>query len=69
MCGLACAWLKWGDGGSALSPVGHNFLDGCLVPLGTTATHDSIRIPKSLWARWKPPGATMNLYKMIGMNT
>ena len=42
-----------GDGSSAPSPVGHNFLDGCLVPLGTTATHDPITLPKGLWARWK----------------
>ncbi len=41
-----------GDGSIAPSPVGHN-LDGSLVPLGSTATHDPIRIPKSLWARWK----------------
>jgi len=41
-----------GDGSNAPSPVGHN-LDGSPVPLGSTATHDPIGIPKSLWARWK----------------
>ncbi|MET1128336.1 MAG: IS200/IS605 family accessory protein TnpB-related protein, partial [Thermoproteota archaeon] len=40
-----------GDGSNAPSPVGHN-LDGSPVPLGSTATHDPIGIPKSLWARW-----------------
>jgi len=44
-------------------------VDGSLVPLGSTATHDPIGIPKSLWARWNPLGVTMNLYKMIGMTT
>jgi len=55
------------DGSYAPSPVGHN-LDGRLVPLASTATHDPIVIPKSLWARWNPLGATINLYKFIGMN-
>jgi len=41
-----------GDGSHAPSLVGLN-VDGCLVPLGTTAPHDFIGIPKSLWARWK----------------
>ena len=41
-----------GDGSFAPSPVGYN-LDGSPVPLGSTATHDPIGIPKSLWARWK----------------
>jgi len=57
----------WGDGSYAPSPVGHN-LDGRLVPLASTATHDPIGIPKSLWARWNPLDATINLYKFIGMN-
>ena len=41
-----------GDGSNAPSPVGYN-LDGRLVPLASTATHDPIGISKSLWARWK----------------
>ncbi len=46
-----------GDGGTAPSPVGHALLDGPAMPLRATATHDPIRIPKPLWARWKslPP--------------
>ena len=42
-----------GDGSNAPSPVGRVFLDGSLVPLGSTATHDPITLPKGLWARWK----------------
>ncbi len=34
-------------------PVGSQFLDGRGVPFSSTATHDPIGIPKSLWARWK----------------
>jgi len=41
-----------GDGSYAPSPVGLN-VDGRLVPLASTATHDPIGISKSLWARWK----------------
>ena len=42
-----------GDGSNAPNPVGLLLLDGCLVPLGSTTTHDPIGISKSLWARWK----------------
>jgi putative transposase len=28
------------------------------MPLGSTATHESIEIPRSLWGRWKSPDAT-----------
>lgn len=42
--------------------------DGSPVPLGSTATHEPTVITRDLWARWKPLDATMNLYKMIGMN-
>ncbi|MEM4621875.1 MAG: hypothetical protein QW130_04290, partial [Sulfolobales archaeon] len=28
-------------------------LDGSPVPLGSTATHEPIQIPISVWARWK----------------
>ena len=55
-----------GDGGHAPSPVGHN-LNGSPVPLGSTATHDPIGIPKSLWARWKPLEVTLNNPKPQGI--
>ena len=57
-----------GDGSYAPSPIGYN-LDGRVVPLPTTATHDPIGMPKSLWTRWNPLGVTINLYKFIGVNT
>jgi hypothetical protein len=28
-------------------------IDGSPVPLGSTATHEPIEIPRSLWGRWK----------------
>jgi nucleoside-diphosphate-sugar epimerase len=28
-------------------------LDGSPIPLGSTATHEPIEIPRSLWGRWK----------------
>jgi hypothetical protein len=28
-------------------------LDGSPMPLGSTATHEPIEIPRSLWGRWK----------------
>ncbi|MDT7888761.1 MAG: hypothetical protein RQ885_07275 [Desulfurococcales archaeon] len=28
------------------------------MPLGSTATHEHIEIPRSLWGRWKSPDAT-----------
>lgn len=45
--------LLSGDGSAASS---HSILklDGGPVPLGSTATHESIWTPKSMWARWKP---------------
>jgi hypothetical protein len=30
-------------------------LDGSLFPLGSTATHEPIEIPRSLWGRWGSP--------------
>ena len=33
-------------------------IDGSTVPLGSTATHEPIEIPRSLWGRWKSPDAT-----------
>ncbi|MCD6357881.1 MAG: transposase [Thermoproteales archaeon] len=41
-----------GDGSHAPSPAGL-ILDGSPVPLGSTAAHDPITLPKGLWARWK----------------
>ena len=42
-----------GDGSHAPSPIGSMLVDGSRIPFGSTATHDPIGIPKSLWARWK----------------
>jgi len=56
-----------GDGSNAPSLGGFN-VDGSLVPLGSTATHEPIEIKRSLWARWSSLKTTMNAYKMIGMN-
>jgi hypothetical protein len=33
-------------------------LDGSPMPLGSTATHEPIEIPRSLWGRWKSLDAT-----------
>jgi putative transposase len=33
-------------------------LDGSPVPLGSTATHETTGISKSLWGRWRSPDAT-----------
>ena len=41
-----------GDGSHAPSPVGLS-IDGSPVPLGSTAAHEPIALPKGLWARWK----------------
>jgi len=41
-----------GDGSDAPSFIGLN-VDGSPMPLGSTATHDPITLPKGLWARWK----------------
>lgn len=41
-----------GDGSDAPSS-SRLKLDGSLVPLGSTVTHDPIRIKMSLWMRWK----------------
>ncbi len=56
-----------GYGSRAPSPVGHNLLDGSRVPLGSTATHDPIRVPKLVWARRKSLEATINVPKIHGM--
>jgi IS605 OrfB family transposase len=56
---------RLGDGGNAPSP-GGLVVDGSPVPLGSTAAHDPIGIPKSLWARWKSLDA-MNEHGLIRM--
>ncbi|MFZ8822775.1 MAG: hypothetical protein ACO2O0_01285 [Desulfurococcales archaeon] len=39
--------------GSAQKGFGVSTLDGSPFPLGSTATHEPIEIPRSLWGRWK----------------
>jgi len=58
---------RLGDGSVAPSPGGLD-LDGSLVPLGSTAAHEPMVMPRDLWARRKSLDETMNSYKMIGMN-
>jgi hypothetical protein len=41
--------------GSAQKGFGFLGIDGSPMPLGSTATHEPIEIPRSLWGRWKPP--------------
>jgi hypothetical protein len=44
--------------GSAQKGFEVSTLDGSPIPLGSTATHEPIEIPRSLWGRWKSPDAT-----------
>ncbi|MDT7890261.1 MAG: hypothetical protein RQ885_14970 [Desulfurococcales archaeon] len=44
--------------GYAQKGFGDPSLDGSPMPLGSTATHEPIEIPRSLWGRWKSPDAT-----------
>ena len=44
--------------GSAQKGFGFLSLDGSPMPLGSTATHESIGISISPWGRWKSPDAT-----------
>jgi hypothetical protein len=44
--------------GSAQKGFGFLSIDGSLVPLGSTATHEPIGISISLWGRWKSLDAT-----------
>jgi hypothetical protein len=44
--------------GSAQKGFGVSTLDGSPMPLGSTATHEPIEIPRSLWGRWKSLDAT-----------
>jgi hypothetical protein len=39
--------------GYAQKGFGVLILDGSPIPLGSTATHEPIEIPRSLWGRWK----------------
>jgi hypothetical protein len=39
--------------GIAQKGFGVSILDGSPIPLGSTATHEPIEIPRSLWGRWK----------------
>ena len=57
---------RLGDGSGAPS-LGGLRLDGSPVPLGSTATHDPITLPKGLWARWKPLEAATNNPKVPGI--
>jgi putative transposase len=41
--------------GYAQKGFGDPSLDGSPFPLGSTATHEPIEIPRSLWGRWKSP--------------
>ncbi len=41
------------DEGSAQKGFGDPRVDGSPMPLGSTATHEPIEIPRSLWGRWK----------------
>jgi hypothetical protein len=57
---------RLGNGSSAPSLRGLG-VDGSTVPLGSTATHEPIGIPKSLRARWKSLDETLKNPEMKGM--
>ena len=57
-----------GDGGIAPSHPRLK-LDGSPVPLGSTATHEAIQIPISVWVRWKSLDTAMNENELIGVST
>jgi hypothetical protein len=44
--------------GYAQKGFGDPSLDGSPMPLGSTAIHEPIEIPRSLWGRWKSLDAT-----------
>jgi hypothetical protein len=44
--------------GYAQKGFGVSILDGSPMLLGSTATHEPIEIPRSLWGRWKSLDAT-----------
>jgi hypothetical protein len=43
--------------GSAQKGFGVSRVDGSTIPLSSTATHEPIEIPRSLWERWRSPDA------------
>jgi len=55
-----------GDGSPAPS-LGGVPVDGRIIPLASTATHEPTTLPRGLWARWKPLDAT-NKHKLMRMN-
>ncbi len=57
---------RLGDVSTALS-LGGLVVDGGPVPLGSTATHDPVGIPKSLWARRKSLDKTPRNPEMKGI--
>ena len=67
---VACVNLliraRLGDGSPAPS-LGGVPVDGRIIPLASTATHDPTGMPKSLWTRWKSLDAT-NRHKLMRMN-
>jgi IS605 OrfB family transposase len=52
--------------GNAQKGFGVSTLDGSPMPLGSTATHEPIEIPRSLWGRRKSPDATGMLLHPCG---
>ncbi|MEM0285104.1 MAG: hypothetical protein QXU85_05680 [Sulfolobales archaeon] len=40
-------------------------LDGSSVPLGSTATHEPIQIPRSEWTKWKSLDTATNENELI----
>jgi len=57
---------RLGNGGTAPS-LGRLTLDGRVMPLPSTATHEPIAVKRSLWARWKSLEATTNNPKIHEM--
>ncbi|MEM4621877.1 MAG: hypothetical protein QXT76_03640 [Sulfolobales archaeon] len=53
-----------GDGGIAPSHPRLK-LDGSSVPLGSTATHEPIQIPRSEWTKWKSLDTATNENELI----
>ncbi|MEM0196665.1 MAG: hypothetical protein QXK66_03415 [Sulfolobales archaeon] len=43
-------------------------LDGSSVPLGSTATHEAIQIPISVWVRWKSLDTATNENELMGVS-
>ncbi len=60
--GMSNGYACLGNGSNAPS-LGRVVVDGSPVPLGSTATHDPIRVPKPVWERWNPLGETITYMK------